>query len=306
MNTPSPKKLIIFGCGYIGTALAKQSLERGLTTCALTRNPQKADGLRQLGVHQVIKADLASDAWHRQLDPEADYVLNCVSSAGGGIEGYRQSYWLGQKSIASWASKGKVRTWVYTGSTSVYPQTDGSWVDENSPVGGNSPTSEVLLEAEQVMKEACKQMETRWFVLRLAGIYGPERHSMLALIERGRAEFPGNGKQFLNLIHRDDCCSAIWAAFESEVSVPSGRFNVSDGHPAPKESIANWLAKALGQAKPQFFPDRRSSRMSQRLFGSSPPNRRIDHQRMCTTFGWKPKYPSFVEGYEALLKARVG
>ena len=62
-----PKSVIIFGCGYIGTALAEVLLAAGVRVGALTRNVQKATRLRELGVHEVIVADLDSEAWHGQL-----------------------------------------------------------------------------------------------------------------------------------------------------------------------------------------------------------------------------------------------
>src|SRR4051812_48254527 len=131
------KKLIIFGAGYVGSALAREAVEGGLSVVALTRNREKAGALTAMGV-QVVIADLGSSNWHSQIESQADYVVNCVSSGGGGVEGYRRSYLEGMQSVLAWAGRGKsqtggspsdgIGTFVYTSSTSVYPQSEGARV----------------------------------------------------------------------------------------------------------------------------------------------------------------------------------
>ena len=87
-----PESVIIFGCGYVGTALAKHLIKADCRVGALTRNESKAMALRELGLDEVIVAELDSNDWHSQVQERYDSVVNCVSSAGGGIEGYRKSY----------------------------------------------------------------------------------------------------------------------------------------------------------------------------------------------------------------------
>src|SRR3954470_7596774 len=117
MESLAGKRLVIFGCGYVGTAVAGAAIARGMRVTALTRNAAKAVGLRTRGIETVI-ADLATSAWHEQIAGGADCVLNCVSSGGGGLEGYRRSYVDGMASILAWARRGgPAQTIVYTSST---------------------------------------------------------------------------------------------------------------------------------------------------------------------------------------------
>ena len=129
---PTPH-LVIFGAGYVGGEVARQALARGYRVTALTRNADKARALADVGVY-VIVDDLASENWHLNLPDGADFVLNCVSSGGGGPEGYRHSYVEGMRSILEWASQVPVGTLVYTSSTSVYPQDGGVRVGEDAPI----------------------------------------------------------------------------------------------------------------------------------------------------------------------------
>src|SRR5437868_4846656 len=129
----SGKRLVIFGCGYVGSELAREGLVRGLRVCALTRNEAKAIALRSAGV-DVVLADLAADDWHARIEGGPDFAVNCVSSGGAGLAGYRRSYVDGMDSILRWArTRGAVGTLAYTSSTSVYPQDGGGRVDETSP-----------------------------------------------------------------------------------------------------------------------------------------------------------------------------
>lgn len=76
---------MIFGCGYVGRALAQRLLQAGVRVGALTRNADKAAELKALGLQEVVVADLDSDAWHDALSGTYGAVVNCVSSAGGGL-----------------------------------------------------------------------------------------------------------------------------------------------------------------------------------------------------------------------------
>ena len=96
------KRLVIFGAGYVGGAVAAEAVVRRMRVTALTRNESKAAALREVGVETVV-ADLATEAWHEQIAGGADFVLNCVSSGGRELAGYEQSYFAGMNSIVAWA-----------------------------------------------------------------------------------------------------------------------------------------------------------------------------------------------------------
>ena len=81
------KRLVIFGAGYVGSALAREALAAGVKVAALTRNVETADALRAQGV-DVIVADLAETDWHSRIGGGADFVVNCVSGGGGPARGH--------------------------------------------------------------------------------------------------------------------------------------------------------------------------------------------------------------------------
>jgi nucleoside-diphosphate-sugar epimerase len=284
-------RLVVFGCGYVGAEVARQGVARGLNVTALTRNEAKAAVLRDEGI-DVVVADLASPAWHGRIAGRPEFVLNCVSSGGGGDESYRRSYVGGMASILAWAGvSGPPGTIVYTSSTSVYPQGDGAVVDERAPTGGGERAG-ILLEAEVRLRNsgaACR----RWFILRLAGIYGPGRHHLLNQVRSG--ELAGRGEHHLNLAHRDDIAAAVWACFDAPATVANEVFNVADDAPARKREVAAWIAERLGVPAPQCTGEPAADRRT------ITPDRTIANGHIKNMLGWRPRHPSFREGYATLL-----
>lgn len=300
MGTIAPPRFVIFGCGYVGTALAEAALARGLTVTALTRNPAKAAALRVRGLH-VVEGDLADPAWHDAIPAGADFVANTVSAAEPTPEGYRRSYVDGMKSILAWAARGPrpVGTLLYTSSTGVYPQGGGVEVDENAPTGGASPTGRILVEAEELLRAAPAAAVGRWFVLRLAGIYGPGRHYLLNALRTGTTRFSGAPDFHQNLVHRDDIVSAALACLAAPASVRNEIFNVSDDAPPTRAELLGWLAAELKLPAPAF----EGATANPRRGGEPSPDRRIRAEKVRRVLGWQPSFPDYRAGYRAILAA---
>lgn len=288
---------MIFGCGYVGTALARTLIGQGVRVGALTRNLERAAELRELGLAEVLAADLDGAGWKKELVGNYDAAVNCVSSAGGGIDGYRKSYLEGQKRILEWARTQEIRSYVYTSSTSVYPQDGGIAVDEEADTTEASPTGQVLLESEKLI-QAQAELYASCYVLRLAGIYGPERHYLLNQVREGGGTIPGRGDYHMNMIHRDDIVAAVLAVISC--NPPSGIYNICDDEPSTKETVLAYLAGQLGLPTPKFDPEDIPLRLQRR--GGRMPDRVILNHKAKAKLGWQPKYPSYREGYADLLR----
>jgi nucleoside-diphosphate-sugar epimerase len=287
----SGKRLVIFGCGYVGGELARQAVARGLHVTALTRNAEKAAALRAMGADAVV-ADLATDEWHGRIRG-AEFVVNCVSSGGAGLPGYHRSYVEGMDSILRWVrGTGSSPTLIYTSSTSVYPQGDGACVNETAPTDDAPERGQILLEAEARLR-AGMAGQGRWFILRLAGIYGPGRHALLDQVIAG--EMAGREELRLNLIHRDDICRGIWCVLGAPPEVSAEIFNLADDGAARRVEIATWLAGQLGRPVPAFSGESAPGRRP------SAPDRVIDNRKIKRMLGWSPSFPTFREGYAKIL-----
>lgn len=286
-------RVMILGCGYVGEAVARGALAAGARVHALTRNPNQANALRELGVESVVVARLDSTAWHAQTDCYYDHVLNCVSAASPDMEGYRQSYVEGMRSVLAWTRTHlmHVGTVIYTSSTGVYPQGDGQCVDESASLEPASERASLLLEAERILREEIPC--AGWFVLRLAGIYGPGRHGLLNQLMANETTLAGSGEHTMNLIHRDDAARAILTCMTAQQGQNSV-YNLSDNAPLSKAECVRWCCELLGRSVPDFDSEAARSR--------SVPNRRIDSSRIQRELGWTPRFASCREGYRALLQ----
>lgn len=296
MNSLSGKRLVIFGCGYVGSALARAAVVAGVQVEALTRNPEKAAALRAAGLAKVVVADLTKSDWHARITGGPDYVVNCVSSSGPGT--YRQSYVGGMQSILAWAAVGgtPIGTMVYTSSTSVYPQGGGAQVDETADAPGATPNGAIIRESELLLANAPANVCRRWFILRLAGIYGPDRHHLLDQLRAGETSLNGSGAHRLNLAHREDIVAAILACLAAPASVAREIFHVVDSAPARREEVVRWLSGRLGRPMPAF-----DGATTVRRGGAPMPDRVILNGKIQRMLGWQPQYPDYRAGYENLL-----
>ncbi len=289
--------LVVFGAGYVGGQLARRALAQGWRVVALTRNEATAAGLRAAGA-EVVVVDLASEAWWGlpALAGGAERVAVTVAAGGGGAAGYRRSYVEGLRSVVGWGGRvreagGAAGSLIYTSSTSVYPQDGGVGVTEADPVGGEAETTRALIEAEQVAGE--------WpgaVVLRLAGIYGPGRVHLVEQVRSG--EVSGTAEAHLNLIYRDDILSAMEAAWVRGAGNEKGAdvFNLCDEGAATKGEVVAWLAERLGVPGPRFTGMPAGGRRA------VTPDRIIDAAKARAVLGWRPRWPTFREGYAEVLR----
>jgi len=289
------RKVLILGCGYVGSALARELKDKGFGVIAVTRNEERLRLLKGSGV-EARQARVDSEDWHGIADTDVDLVVNCVSSAGGGLEGYRQSYLEGNRSLGKWMRRrnfsGKA---IYTSSVSVYPNSGGGWLLEADAAPDNE-RGEVIFESERIFMDT--EASARLAVLRLGGIYGPGRTIFAQRIAEVQGSLPGWGDYFLNLARVEDIVSAIIELGLESVDL-EGIFNVVDDCPALKADIVSWVANRIGRVAPGFSGEKEDQ--GSRRGSGKPANRRISNARLKERTGWRPKFPSFREGYADLL-----
>lgn len=300
MSEMKGKRLVVLGCGYLGRILVKEAIERGMRVLAVSRNVDTLAGVEQMGA-EIFAGRVDSDSWYEAAGSDVDFVVNCVSSAGGGLEGYRLSYIEGNRSLCNWSEQvGFAGRSIYTSSVSVYGDADGNWVDEKSSPPPSNERGELVLESEGVFLEGMPKGKSA--VLRLAGLYGPGRHLMLDRLRTGEAELPGFGDYYLNLVRIEDVATSVWHCLEAEEGV-SGVYTVVDEEPALKEEIAGWIAEASGNQRPRFTGKADKSGRASRRLGENgrPANRRISNKALKAAVGWRPRFLSFREGFSDLL-----
>jgi len=291
-------RVLIIGIGYIGLPLGAELARRGHAVSGLRRNASGAPALHAAGIHPMI-ADITRAADLAKLPNDFDWVVNCVASGGGSAEDYRKVYREGMRNLIEWLASdrrdvGGPRL-IYTSSTSVYGQNDGSLVDEKSPVQPASETARLLLETERVLLDAASQKNFTAVVLRVAGIYGPERGYWFKQFVNGEARLDGNGSRFLNMIHRDDVVGCIIAALEHGAG--GEIYNAVDNEPVSQVDFFSWLASSMKRPMPAAAA---GSVEATRKRGIT--NKRISNHKLKTQLGYSFKYPTFREGFAAAVQ----
>src|SRR5580765_5742242 len=141
-------RVLIVGCGYVGLAAGTELARQGHEVLGMRRKALTDAEAKAAGIVPVV-ADIT-----RPLDLEKhdfDWVVNTVSSSKGGADDYRQVYLEGMRNLLNWLGPKPPKKFVYTSSTSVYGQTDGSVAHETSVTEPASETGRVLLEAERAL-----------------------------------------------------------------------------------------------------------------------------------------------------------
>ena len=179
---------------------------------------------------------------------------------------------------------------IFTSSSSVYPQQDGSLVNEESDNSGVSPRGQILLEAEKICLSTSTELAARSSVIRLSGLYGPGRHLLVDKIRRNEP-MSGNPDRVLNLTHRDDAVSAILAVLQAGDHCKGGILNACDAQHATRGEIVRWVAEQLGTTAPKF----------EGADQDNGPHRRVDNSKIKQVLEWSPKYPTFQSGYQDFL-----
>jgi nucleoside-diphosphate-sugar epimerase len=285
-------RVLIVGCGYVGVSLGTNLVCEGHEVFGLRRSAGAESELRAAGI-QPIYADITRPDELVRLPGSLDWVVNCVASAGGSAEDYRRVYRDGTSHLLERLKPEQLKKFVYTGSTSVYGQNDGSRVTETSPTQPNTETARVLIETEHLLLEAARRDQFPAIILRLAGIYGPGRGHWFKQFLKNEARVEGKGDRILNMIHRDDAVGCIIAALQR--GKPGEIYNAADDEPVSQLDFFTWLAGALGRGLPPFADGPKV-----RKRGAS--NKRVTNQKLKAELGFQLKYPSFREGYREEIR----
>ncbi len=288
---PAPMRVLVAGCGWLGTAVARACLARGDRVVAVRRDPGRAEALRALGAEPLV-LDLADPASAARLPDGIDAVVACQAAGAEGVEPYRRAYLDANRTLLAAAGRTGARTLVYTGSTGLFGQRDGGDVDEATPPAPAGPAAEVLVEAERLVAGAASP-DLRACVVRLSGLYGPGRAGIIDRVRRGALALGPGDEAWMNFCHLDDAVAAVLAALER--GRPAGIYHGSDAAPARRREVVEWIAARLGIAAP------RDGGAAGAPVGRGGANRRVLSERTRAELGFALRHPSFREGLQPLL-----
>jgi nucleoside-diphosphate-sugar epimerase len=275
MNGP----ILVVGCGYLGGRVATAWRDRGRVVHVLTRS--RAGELAAAGFHPIV-GDVTDPASLSQL-PKVDTVLYAVARDRSSRQSMHDVYVTGLSNVL--AALPPPAKFLYVSSSSVYGQTAGEWVTEDSPTDPAEESGRVVLEAEQLLRSQVPAA----IVLRFAGIYGPGRLLREKEIRAG-TPLVGDADKWLNLIHVDDGVRAILAA-EARAE-PGEIYNVSDGEPVTRRDYYSELARILGAPPARFVPGPNARGQTHRRVSNAKAGERLE---------FVPQFPHYRAGLAASL-----
>jgi len=272
-------RILIAGCGYVGQATADLFHVAGWDVEGWTASEKSAAAL-SVKPYPIRQVDISNCDQVAKRPGTFDAVVHCASSQGGGVEDYQQIYLNGARNLLDRFVGTKM---LFTSSTSVYAQRDGSWVTEESETKPARETGRVLLETEKLV------LNRGGTVARLAGIYGPGRSALLSKFLTGTAIIDPENDRFVNQVHRADIASGLFLLVSREWQ-KTQIYNVVDDEPMLQSDCYRWLARRLNRPLPLI---RKST--EQRKRGNT--NKRVSNAKL-QNLGWTLQYPTFADAME--------
>lgn len=280
------QNLFIFGLGYSASYFARHYGAQWRIS-GTVRDAAKSHFMRQNGLNCFVFSDKDYDPALDDALAQADALLISIPPAAD------------DPVLALCASKIAAhppKRIVYLSTIGVYGDHGGAWVDETTPPKPVSQRSQQRLRAETAWAELAARAAINIDILRLAGIYGPERNA-LENLRAGHAKRIVKKDQLFNRIHVADIARTIYVCLQRQ---DQGRiWNVTDDEPAPPQDVVTYAAELLGCAPPPLidFETVQLTPMARSFYSE---NKRVRNHALHHMLGGPLLYPTYREGLKAL------
>jgi nucleoside-diphosphate-sugar epimerase len=277
--------LLVFGVGYVGSAIARAAAAAGLSVAGTARSTTVAlrpdSGLANVDFDSAGSAVAQATHLLSTAPPDAsgDPVL---SRHGDAIAAAPRLRWIG-----------------YLSTTGVYGDRNGGWVNEDTEPAPMSDRSQRRLAAEEGWRRYADRRAVDIF--RLAGIYGPGR-SVIDDLRAGKARRIIKAGHAFGRIHRDDIVRAVLAAMQQDRATGARVLNLTDDEPAASADVVAEAARLLRISPPAAVPFEQVAEMMSPMARSFwAENRKVSSRRTQQALGLRWRYPSYREGLRAIL-----
>ena len=241
-----------------------------------------------------ISADVTHPSSLRgKLPKKLDYVVYCLTASEFNDKTYQEIYVNGLKNLINEIERSNLspKRLIFVSSSSVYPQDDDQWVNEETPASPTRFSGQRLLEAEQIAL-SCHIPASN---IRFSGIYGGSRTRLLDQVRSGKAN--NNSPAYTNRIHEDDCVLILKHLIEQDIKGEALEdcYLASDSEPVQMKVLVDWISDQVEHSENAAEKGAVTS-AKKRSAGS----KRCSNKRLLES-GYQFKYPSFKEGYGEML-----
>ncbi|WP_456407794.1 SDR family oxidoreductase, partial [Thiolapillus sp.] len=279
------KKILIAGCGYVGRRLARALADEAVH--GLVRSKESCAELTGLGI-MPVQCDLGKPVGVSLPTADADIYYLLPPPKTGMVDSFLANF------LQALERSGQPRRIVYLGTTGVYGDCKGEWVDESAPVNPKADRALRRLDAERQLRRWAQNQRRELVLLRVAGIYGPGKLPLQRL-RSGKPMLAEKHAPWTNRIHVDDLLQVLQAAMarggNGEI------YNVSDGQPGNMADYFNQVADAADLPRPPVVDPQAAERMlSAGLRSYLAESRRIDNRKMLRELQVILRYPTLAQG----------
>ena len=292
------RRLLVFGFGYSARALSVRLQAQGWRVAGTIRRPADRARLEALGVTPV---PVGNQREMQRAVREADSVLVTAAPDAQGCPGLRAL-------VPAIARAGAFPDWIgYLSTTGVYGDRHGGWVTEQSRLAAQSTEGARRVGAERDWLEVGRGMGLTVTVFRLPGIYGPNilgsGRSPFDRLRGGTAQRVVKPGHVFSRIHVEDLAAGLEASIVRPR--PAGIYNLCDDEPAPAAEVTAYAAGLMGLEPPPETPfdPKNLSPAAQRFWAEC---KRVSNARAKAELGWRPAYPTYREGLQAILEEERG
>ena len=282
--------LLVFGGGWLGRAAGLEAVRRGGRAVLTSRDPARRSALAAEGLAAIDPGDASALAG---AVAGASAILVCAPPEAHGCPGLRAL-------SPALAAADVWPDWIgYISSTAVYGDRAGGWAFEDSELNAASLEGARRVRVERDWLDAGQGMGLTVQLFRLPALYGPGR-SPVDRLRDGTARIVRKPGQVFNRVHVDDIVSGLFASMARPR--PGAAYILCDDEPAPADVVMEGAARRLGVPTPPEvdLDDPTVSDAMRRFYLDS---KRLSNARAKAELGWRPKYPSWREGLEALIGA---
>lgn len=280
--------LLVFGGGWLGRAAGLEAIRRGGRAVLTSRDADRRAELTAEGLAAIDPDDAAALAG---AVAEASAILVCAPPVADGCPGLKAL-------SPAMAATGAFPDWIgYVSSTAVYGDRAGGWALEDSELNAASLQGARRVRAERDWLDAGQGMGLTVQLFRLPALYGPGR-SPLDRLRDGTALLVRKPGQVFNRVHVDDVVAGLFASMARPR--PGTAYILCDDEPAPADVVMEGAARRLGlPLPPEIDLDDPSVSDAMRRFYLD--SKRLSNAKAKAELGWRPKYPGWRDGLEAML-----
>jgi nucleoside-diphosphate-sugar epimerase len=273
------ERVLIAGCGDVGLRVARRLLAGGDQVWALRRRAPAPD---DSDIHW-LQGDLTQPDTLRALPAGITQWVYLPTPDTRDADAYRAIFVDGLRHLLEALDHSALQRVLLVSSTAVYGEHGDAWVDEDTPPDPPGFNGAVLLEAERWL--AAQSVPS--VVLRLAGLYGPDRLQLIERLHAGVARVPREVTHWSNRIHVDDAAAAIVHLLS--LPEPAPLYLGVDNTPLPLDMLYDHLASLAGAQRPVEGPA-----------PSGVGSKRLSNARLRAS-GFTPQWPDARDGYAALI-----